>query len=179
MKEQILEVYNLGLEKYAGDTEKAKEFTVGFLKEASGADLPLKFMDAVFQGNALKGIATGIGAGVAGLGLGLAVHGMSSMFNNASTAILHAKFIKAVDTAAQHNALLSNADRSKINSYAETIFKFAPHVATDVNMLSSILANAVHGEGLDPMTIRTLTDLEARIQETRKNALFSPKAYTK
>lgn len=172
MKEQILEVYNLSLEKYAGDTEKAKEFTIGFMKEA--ARVPL-----TFSGEMFKGMAGGLGAGVAGLGLGLAIHGVSSAFNSASTANLHAKFQKALETAIRSNTLLEHADRSKINSYAETVFKFAPHVAIDVNMLSSILANAVHGEGLDPMTIRTLTDLEARVQETRKNSLFSPKAYTK
>lgn len=168
MKEQIQEVYALGLEKYAGDEVKAKEFTTGFLKEAFTLNPHLA--EAGYKA---------IGAGVAGLGLGLGIHGVSSLFNNVSLSNQHAKFQKALDAAIRNNPLLENADRSKINSYAETIFKFAPHVAADVNMLSSILANAVHGEGLDPMTIRTLTDLEARVQETRKNALFSPKAYTK
>lgn len=169
MKEQIQEVYNYGLEKYAGDETKAKEFTVGFLKEAA---LPFS-APAAFGEGAMKAL----GAGVVGLGLGIGIHGISSTFNHAGTQFLREKFIAALSKAKQSNPILADADSSKVQSYADTVFKFAPHVAADPNLLSSILANAVHGEGLDPMTIRTLADLEGRIQESRKSALFTPKGY--
>lgn len=168
-KEQIQEVYNYGLEKYAGDETKAKEFTVGFLKEATDPFRPMQ----VFGEGALKAL----GAGAVGVGLGLGIHGLSSAFNHAGTQFLRDKYLAALSKAKQSNPILADADSSKVQSYAETVFKFAPHVAADPNLLSSILANAVHGEGLDPMTIRTLADLEGRIQESRKNALFSPKGY--
>lgn len=173
MKEYIQEVYNLGLEKFAGDEDKAKEFTIGFMKEAA---LPYDRAPSLMQ-HLISGAVPAIGAGVAGLGLGLSIHGLSSAFAHAGNQFLRDKFQQALNAAVSNNPLLMDADRSKVNSYAETVFKFAPHVAADPNLLSSILANAVHGEGLDPMTIRTLADLEGRVQESRKNALFSPKAY--
>jgi hypothetical protein len=55
-----------------------------------------------------------------------------------------------------------DADRGRVKGYADTVFRFAPNVASDVNLLTSILANAVHGESIDPMTIKTLTELENR-----------------
>jgi hypothetical protein len=175
MNSQILEVYNLGLEKYAGDETKAKEFTVGFLKEAAGPTSAIPAtMGRIFQEGAMKAL----GAGAVGLGLGLGIHGLSSTFNAARTSNLRDKFLAALSKAKHNNPILEDVDSSKVQSYAETVFKFAPHVAADPNLLTSILANAVHGEGIDPMTIRTLADLEGRIQESQKNALFSPKAYT-
>lgn len=172
MKEHIQEVYNFGLEKYAGDEQKAKEFTIGFMKEAAaGAFMP--------SHEFFKGALGTLGGGAAALGLGLAIHGMSSTLNNMGGANLREKFQTALNRAVQSNEILMHADRTKVNSYAETVFKFAPHVAADPNLLTSILANAVHGDGMDPMTIRTISDLEGRIQETRKNALFSPKTYVK
>ena len=173
MKQQITEVYNLGLEKYAGDEQKAKEFTVGFMKEAMDPSKVMSFGQA-----AGTAIGQGFGAGAAAVVLGLGIHGMSSTFNQMGLSGLREKFQAALSKAVATNTVLMDADRTKVNSYAETIFKFAPHVSADPNLLASILANAVHGEGLDPMTIRTLADLEGRIQESRKNALFSPKAYT-
>jgi hypothetical protein len=171
MKEHIQEVYNYGLEKYAGDETKAKEFTIGFMKEAA-APLPMTFGQ-----NFGKGLATALGTGVVGLGLGLGIHGMSSAFNSAGVNHLRGIFQTALSKAIASNPILTDADPAKVNSYAETIFKFAPHVACDPNLLSSILANAVHGEGIDPMTIRTIADLDGRIIETRKNSLFTPKTY--
>jgi hypothetical protein len=173
MNEQIKEVYEHALEKYAGDHEAAKKFVVGFIKEAAG------FGDAAgFGGSLISGAGKAVGGGLVGIGLGLGLHGMSQMLNSSTNSNLHEKFMQVLNHVVATNSLLSNADRARIDSYAETIFKFAPRVATDPNLLSSILSNAVHGEGIDPMTIRTLTDLESKIQETRKNALFSPKAYT-
>lgn len=176
MKEQIQELYEHGLEKFAGDHTKAQEFVEGFLKEASGAPV------LTFAQNLQKGLGSGLGqaagAGLMGIGLGLGIHGLSSAFQHANTGFLKEKFEAALSSAIRTNPILVDADPHKVRSYAETVFKFAPHVATDPNLLSSILANAVHGEGLDPMTIRTLADLEGRVQESRKNSLFSPKAYT-
>jgi hypothetical protein len=170
MKEQIKEVYDFGLEKYAGDEEKAKEFTMGFFKEA--ASIPLTAGQSF-----MNGAMGGLGAGVVGLGLGLGIHGMSSAFSAAGNNHLRGIFQTALSRAIASNPILTDADPAKVHSYAETVFRFAPHVACDPNLLSSILANAVHGEGIDPMTIRTIADLDGRVIETRKNKLFTPKTY--
>lgn len=168
MKQHIQELYELGLEKFAGDAEAASDFVRGFMKEAMFGPLnePL-----------LKGLGTAAGSAVAGMGIGLGIHGISSMMNQAGNKNLHAAFTSALAKVTGSNPILQDADSARVQSYADTVFKFAPHVACDPNLLSSVLANAVHGEGIDPMTIRTLTDLEAKLMESRKNSLFSPKSY--
>lgn len=163
-KELISIVYEYGLEKCAGDEQRAKEFAVGFLKEAFTAELG-------------KGFVNGLGAAGAGLVAGLAIHGLSSGFQGAAMKNLRERFEKALTQAIASNPILQGADESKVRGFAETMFRFAPHVASDPNLLSSLLANAVHGESVDPNTIRALADLESRYQETRKNALFTPKNY--
>lgn len=173
MKEQIANLYEIGLEEF-GDDGAAKEFVKGFLKEASFlSDATIN----TFKGQMTGGAGKALGAGAVALALGLGVHGLSSILNTANTGYLRDRFQQSLARVMSTNLVLKDADRTKVNSYAETIFKFAPHVAADPNLLSSVLANAVHGEGIDPMTVRTLTDLEAKVVESKKNALFSPKAY--
>lgn len=164
MKQEIAEIYQMGLEKYAGDAEQAKEFTTGFLKAAFNADF-------------LKGVSGGVGAGVAALGLGLGVHGLSSMMNSARNDHLREKFNASLNIAIQKNPLLVDADRAKVTSYAKTVFDFAPNVAADPNLLSPILAHAVQGEGMDITIVQNLTQLEGRLVEARKNSTFTPKMY--
>lgn len=165
MKQHIQEIYNLGLEKFAGDHDSALAFTQGFVKEA-------------FLGDVAQGAGKALGAGVVGLGLGLGIHGVSSAISSVSNGMLRTQYEKAFSKCLSSNPILAQADNSKVRSYGETIFKFAPHVAADPNLLSTILTNAVHGEGVDPMTIRTLADLESSVQQGRRNAMFTPKAYT-
>ena len=163
-------IYKLGLEKCAGDDDGAREFTIGFLKEAA---------DFSFGNEVAKGVAGTLGASGAALLAGLAIHGISSGFQNTATHNLRGRFEAALKTAVASNPLLQSADPERLNSYAETMFKFAPHIASDPNLLSNILSSAIHGESMDLTTIRTLADLESRYTETKKNALFTPKLYTK
>jgi hypothetical protein len=172
MSIDLNKVYQLGLEKFAGDQKQAVEFVEGFAKEAG-------FMD-VLKGNAdgNRGFIPSIMEG-AGKGLGGAlVSGVVGALGSAATSIgngsLHNKFMMALEHAINTNPLLKSAKREKVIQYAESIFKFAPHVSTDTNILSSILANAVHGEGIDPLTIKTLVDLESKFKD---NTTFSPKSY--
>jgi len=166
----INDIYEIGLEKFAGDTEKAKEFTVGFLKQAFGAET----LGGALAGGAASAVGKGLGAAAIGLG----IYGASKAMSQANTDNLHVKFQASLSHVMTTNALLKNAPPEKVRSYADTVFKFAPHVAVDPNLLTAILSNAVHGEGIDPMTIRTLADLEARFLDSKKNALFSPKLFT-
>jgi hypothetical protein len=169
MDQTTQEIYEIGLEKFAGDGNLAQEFVEGFVKEA----VNLTGLGEFLIGHAGKAVATG----VTGLALGLGIHGVSSALNAAGTANLRAKYEEALRHVTSTNPLLGQADSAKIRSYGETIFKFAPHVAADPNLLSSILANAVHGEGIDPMTVKTLAELESRVIDSRKNSMFSPKSY--
>lgn len=174
MKEQLQELFAMGMEKYAGDEDKAAAFVEGFVKEAAAfPSYAVHEMLSTMPGAFGKAIGAGVGA----LALGFGAHGLATALSGANTQALKGKFDKAFAEVTAHNPIVQNAEPAKVRSYAETIFKFAPHVACDANLLSSILANAVHGEGIDPMTIRTLADLEGRLVESKKASNFSPKAY--
>lgn len=170
MIEQIQEVYQLGLEKYAGDETAAKEFVTGFMKEAF-------FGNPNLTSAVAKGVGGAIGGGLTGLGLGLAMHGVSSAMNAAAGMNLRKNFEASLSKVKASNALLEDADPTKVNGYAETIFKFAPHVACDPNLLSTVMGHIIQGEGVDTTIMKTLVELEAKIMESRKNSMFSPKTY--
>lgn len=157
-------VKQYAMEKYAGDVTLAEEFVKGFEKQAA---------DQGF-GSSLVGA---LGKGVGGVAMGLGIHGLNLAFSEANRGALHTQFLSSLAKAVSSNRILREADKTKVQQYAETIFRFAPHVAGDSNLLSSILANAIHGEGIDPMTIKTLGDLESRYVENRMSGGFSPKTY--
>ena len=169
MKQQILEIYELGLEKFAGDTNAAKSFTVGFIKEA--------YSQHTWEADAISGAFKALTGGAVGIGLGLGMHGLSTAMNAAGTNSLRTHFQTSLARVKATNPLLEDADSSKVDSYAETIFKFAPHVAADPNLLSSVLGHCVQGEGVDTTNLKTITDLDAKLIEARKGAMFSPKNY--
>lgn len=185
-------IKQLALEKCAGDEKLAAEFLEGFYDEIltkqaafgiPSGDALKGAAGAVGKGllglgeNAFKSYGEGLGKGLAGVTLGLGVTGLVSSVKSIQNDHLHTEFVAALRQAVSSNPIVRNANKQKVISYAETIFKFAPHVATDANLLSAILANAVHGEGIDPMTIKNLTDLESRYTTTMSATSFSPKAY--
>lgn len=183
----LQQVYEIGLSQFNGDHDKAVEFMDGFLKEASaslgldkeaavGAKVAARAPETLgrmFTGGAVKAL----GAGAAGLAAGLAIHGVSTGVNAIARDNLYAKFKVALETAIRSNQVLRNEPRAKVENYAKTVFDFAPHVAGDANLLGNVLASAIHGDSMDLSIVRTLSDLEARYNDTRKNALFSPKTY--
>jgi hypothetical protein len=164
-------VKEYALEKFAGDEGLAEEFVKGFTKEAmaspaqraatagggGGGRLP-----ATIEGSMREGLGKQLGSGLAGLLLSGGVGATAYAMNQVKRSNLHSQFLQSLEQALASNRILREANRDKVKQYAETIFKFAPNVAADVNLLNSILANAVHGEGIDPMTIKTLTELENR-----------------
>ncbi len=118
----------------------------------------------------------GIGGGVAGLGVALLGAGIVKSVSSGANAVgnyqLRSKFEAALAQVTTNNKIVKGARPEKARDYAETLFKFAPHVASDPNLLSSILANAVLGEGVDPQTIRTLVDLERGYNDNNSNKPF-------
>lgn len=177
----------MALEKFASE-EEVDAFMDGFMKEASMFDFtPGRGSDSSTGAKGLSqstsfgpsighslisGITDSVARSTGGLLVNSAVAGLGSLMGQASSMALYRKFMEALNKATAMNKVLKGANKDKVLQYGETIFKFAPHVATDPNLLSSILANAIHGEGIDPVTIKTLTELEGRYKD---NVSFNPK----
>lgn len=153
------------LKECEGDEVKAAAFIDGFTKEAAASGL---------AGELLSGIVGNVGKSLGTLAIGASVALAGKGILDSQRAQLHAKFKVALDQAIAMNRVLQGAPRERVENYGETIFKFAPHIACDANLMSSILANAVHGDGIDPNTIKMLSEMENRHQ---MNNAFSPKAY--
>lgn len=184
-------VEQIAMIKCAGDKTAVAHFMDAFVKEAGildkmlnqpvGQPVPGAHKDMTRQPDTLghtiaRGIGQSFGQGLGNLAVTAGVSSVGSLYRSVNNMALHGKFLQALERAYQGNRILKEADKEKVMQYAETVFKFAPNVATDSNLLSSILANAIHGEGIDPMTIKTLTDLEGKFTD---NATFSPKQYSR
>ena len=138
--------------------EEVEAFMEGFEKKAAGE---------VGLGGLAAKAGVGILGGLAGAGI---IGGINRFNNNKDMGMLKAKFSSALQQVLNTNKIVKNGNPTKVQSYADTLFSFAPHVASDPNLLSSLLANAVLGEGVDPMTIKTITDLEGRYKENNTSA---------
>lgn len=151
------------MEKFASEAE-VDAFMEGFEKIALSPD-----QAALITKGLLTGVGT-IGAGLAGAAI---AKGLFTVGGAISNNVLHSKFETSLNYVMQNNRVVRGADPVKAKQYAQTIFNFAPHVASDPNLLSSILANAVQGEGIDPMTIKTLTELEGRYKDNASHGPIS------
>jgi len=154
-----------------GSEEAGEAFVNGFLKEASFLTAPLA------EHSLASAIGGGAGKALGAAGIGLAVGGLAykigDMLNQSKKAQLHVKFQAALAQVKAGNRLVKAAPPARVDAYANTIFNFAPNVATDPNLLGSVLANVIQGESIDPMTIKMLTELESRY--TENNAVQLPK----
>lgn len=166
--------------EYYGDSAKANAFIEGMYKAASlnlgvvGYDkdeATNPITGGHLLGEATSGLAGAVGKGAGGLVADLATRGLGALLGSANRTIQRTQFLKALDKAIETNRILKGADRSKVMSYAETIFKYAPSVATDANFLSSVLAGAVHGEGIDARTIEMLVGMEGKHGMNGRNML--------
>lgn len=154
------------LEKYAGDQAAADAFVDGFMKQAADFGGFNSFSELA-RGEAIKNstkIGFGLLAGLAGAGI---VAGINHAGASSTNYKLRARFEASLAQVMATNRVVKGASPEKAKAYAETIFRFAPSVASDPNLLSSILANAVLGEGIDQMTIKSLVDLEGRHSENK------------
>lgn len=146
-----------------GSEEQGKAFVNGLITKM--ASDPLTFGQAL-----TGGAAKAMGGAMVGLAAGGLLSQIGKMVNQSERAKLHVKFQAALNQVKAGNRIVKAAPIDKVNNYANTIFNFAPHVATDPNLLGSLLANVIQGESIDPMTIKMLTDLEGRYTE---NSSFS------
>lgn len=129
-------------------------------------------------GSALKGglggaatggaLATGVlglgGAALTGLGA-LAVKKVGKSFGASSN---RAAYDHAFQEALRRSELLQQADPAHVKRMADSIFSFAPTVASDSNVLTNILVNAIHGDSIDLQTIRAVTELEEKLTKMNK-----------
>jgi hypothetical protein len=159
----------IALEKCASEAEY-NAFMEGFEKEAISFGTIYNTFNQVDKSgvvtNLLKDNAAKAGVGLAaGLAGAAIVYGLRSAGKGVSNGLLRSKFETALTQVMNTNRVVRGADPVRAKQYADTIFSFAPHVAADPNLLSSILANAVQGEGIDVMTVKTLTELEGRYKD--------------
>lgn len=170
-------------EKMGFTDEQADAFVEGFIKEASanfpaasggGGKEPWSVSNSITHG-VVDNFAKNIGGGLGNLAINTFVGGVANLVGSARESMLHRNFTESLKKVVESNRIVRNADRNKVMSYAETIYRFAPHVASDVNLLSQLLSNSIHGEGVDPTTIETITRLEERIG---KDNSFKPKNLT-
>lgn len=171
-------------EKLGLDDAQADAFVEGFIKEAGYDALgnykpdPVESNSWINAGSIAEGASKkfgeSIGGGIGNLAINGLIAGVAGVVSSAKNAVLYRKFTEALKTVVESNRIVRNADRNKVISYADTIYKFAPHVAADANLLSQLLANAIHGEGVDPSTIETITRLEERYS---KDTGFKPKNF--
>ncbi len=169
------------IEKMGFTNEQADAFVEGFIKEAAAAAPagaparePWSATTSMTHG-IVDNFARNIGGGLGNLAVNSLVGGVAGLVGSARSSLLHRNFTESLKTVIESNRIVRNADRNKVMSYADTIFRFAPHVASDVNLLSQLLSNSIHGEGVDPTTIETITRLEERLG---KDTSFKPKNLT-
>ena len=124
-----------------------------------------------------RGVAQNVGKALVGGVAAAGFTGLMGLVNSVKGHALYNKYLQALNEATQSNTVLRSADKKKLMNFGNTIFKFAPHVATDANVLTNILANAVHGDALDTVTIRMLTELEGRYQSNSESESFNLKKW--
>lgn len=168
----IDELRKMVLEK-TGSEEETREFMKGFIEEVMEKTAWTKNKPTSFGEQVREGFGKSLGGGLGGLAVNTGVLIAGKLIGSTMDLHLKAKFMDSLKRARSMNKVIQGADPNKVTQFAETIYAFAPHVASDPNLLSTILANAIHGDGLDPMTIKTLTELEGKYMD---NFSFSPKS---
>lgn len=101
-------------------------------------------------------------AGKIGLTLaaGAAIYGAKKGVDAVGSLLLRRRYQNNLRMLHESNPALRAVDPEVLARYGDTIFNYAPNIATDPNLLSTLLVNAVHGEGIDLTTIKTITELE-------------------
>ncbi len=142
-------------------------------------DLVKKASEPYFQKRA--GIEQILPGALTALGVGAGLMGTTKALDVAKNTVNYHKFTAVFNYVVKHNEMLKHEyerNPQKIRSFAETIFDFAPRVALDPNLLSTVLANAAMGSSLDPQTINSLAMLEGNVTRSRNEASLSSKFKT-
>ena len=128
---------------------------------------------------AIGAMAEGFGAAVPRvlipLGVGAGLIAATKAVGAISRQIDKNKFEAAYRQALSTNKMLDGIDPVKLRSLADTIFRLAPTVACDPNLLSTTLQAQIHdAQGMSTKVARELVDLEDKISGRSSNS-FKPK----
>ena len=110
-------------------------------------------------------------AGKAALAMmaGAGLYGINRVVRSAEGEVTRSRFEAALRTCLSSNdsagQIIKSAPPEKVRSLATTIFNYAPNVASDVNLLKTLLATFVNSDGMDSTTIRSLQELEMNRQK--------------
>lgn len=157
-------IRELAMEKFAS-VEEVDAFMAGFEKSALFHG---NFGNMVLNGLNSPNLMKPLGALAVGLAGAAIVKGISSSSSAVSEYKLRGRFDMALAQVMSGNKIVRGARPEKVKDYAETIFRFAPHVASDPNLLASTLANVVQGEGIDANTVKMLVELEGRYTDNNR-----------
>jgi hypothetical protein len=169
-------IYDKAKGKFDNERD-AEQFVNGFItKVASIIDGAFESKDpkSSYPTPFEKGIGESLGRTAVGGVATLGVMGITALANTIKDHTLYNKFLQALDHVSKSNRLVKATDKQKVLSYAHTIFKFAPHVATDENLLSNILSHVIQGESIDANIIKLITELENRYRDSTG---FDPKKW--
>lgn len=109
------------------------------------------------------------------LGVGAGLIAATKAVGAISRQIDKNKFEAAYRQALSTNKMLDGEDPVKLRSLADTIFRLAPHVACDPNLLSTVLQEQIKNfNGMTTQKARELVDLEDKISGRSSNS-FKPK----
>ena len=129
-------------------------------KEAGfGADF-----GSAFGGQHVGKAVLGMGAAaLTGLGA-MAVRKVGASFGAEAN---RASYDRAFKIVMAESEILQN-DPMKAKRMADSIFGFAPTVASDPNVLANILTNSIHGDSMDLQTVKAVTDLEEKLTKMKR-----------
>jgi len=166
MSENLSVVVREEAAKHFKSASEVDAFVHGFEKKAFSPEA----LKLISRTEVLKNIGK-VGIGLAGGLVGAAIlKGINSGSDAYQNNVLHSKYEAALLAVSNNNKIIKGANPTKVKSYADTIFKFAPHVASDPNLLGSLLVNSVLGEGVDTMTIKTLVELEGKYKDNTSSS---------
>lgn len=166
VRDEASKVYN--------NKEELDAFMQGFEKQAGAffgdaLNLTGKILTNPLSKDTVAGIggraAIGLAAGLVGMGIYKAINSTSSAINNNA---LKSKFESALQYVKTHNLKVKNYNQSKVDSFANTLFTLAPHVASDPNLLDTLLDNAILGGGVDLSISKAVTDIENTYSKTNE-----------
>ena len=181
----------LELEKIASDlflTPAEKEaFVDGFLTEAvDGLEKAANIWTEGIRpaGEATKSIWSHLGTeavkgggkalGMLGVGLLSAAlaKGINTVASNNASVMQRQKFESALANVLATSKICKQ-DPARAKSFAESLFRVAPNIIGDTNLLRNVLDSIVQGESVDVNTIKMLTDLEDRYTGNQLPAQFA------
>lgn len=148
-------------------TESLKENTLdtnGHVTRVSERNLGLS--NAARAGTAMaEGFGAAIPRALVPLGVGMGVLAAMKAVSAIGNQIDKNKFDKAFAQVLINVPSLKEYDPVRVQNIAQSIFRLAPHIATDPLLLGQFIDSQVkNAAGIDPQTLRSLIELEDKIK---------------